>query len=158
MDRARLDRFISQPLADLPLVQPLPVFPGESVRSAVAKMRDSGQSCVLLMDGQSVSGIFTERDILTKCMDEGFDWDQPIEGCGAITTSPTTIDASRSVAEAIAIMHKNQYRTLPVTRDGALSGIIRASDIITDLVEAYPEEVLNLPPRPHQVMERREGG
>ena len=35
---------------------------------------------------------------------------------------------------------------------------IRTGDLLTHLAEAYPEEILNLPPRPHQVMEKQEGG
>ncbi|MEX2080966.1 MAG: CBS domain-containing protein [Dehalococcoidia bacterium] len=158
MDRATLDRFISQPLAEVPLVQPLFVLPGDSVRRAVSLMRDAGQSCVLTMEGEEVAGIFTERDVLTKCMEEGFDWERGLMDSGVLTLRPTTIEADRSVAEAIALMHQNRYRTVPVTRRGKVIGIIRASDIVADLVEAYPEDVMNLPPRPHQVMERREGG
>ncbi len=158
MDRARLDRFISQPLADIPLVQPIIVSPGETVRKAVALMRDGGQSCVLTMNGDQLSGIFTERDLLTKCMDEDFDWDRGLVEAGVLTMNPGTIDITKSLAEAVAVMHQNGYRTLPVTKDGIVAGIVRAGDIVAELVEAYPEEVLNLPPRPHQVMEQREGG
>jgi hypothetical protein len=37
-------------------------------------------------------------------------------------------------------------------------GVLRLGDLLRDLAEAYPEDVLNLPPRPHQVMEQPEGG
>jgi CBS-domain-containing membrane protein len=56
------------------------------------------------------------------------------------------------------VMQQHHYRTLPVVDQGSIVGIIRLGDLLTHLAEAYPEEVLNLPPRPHQVMERPEGG
>jgi hypothetical protein len=37
-------------------------------------------------------------------------------------------------------------------------GVVRQIDILKFLAESFPEELLNLPPRPHQQMERPEGG
>ena len=42
--------------------------------------------------------------------------------------------------------------------DDHLVGVVRPQDIIKYLAEAFPEELLNLPPRPHQKMEKPEGG
>lgn len=120
-------------------------------------MRQGAGSCVLALDGGRIAGIFTERDVLTKCMEDGFDWDQPLE-TSVLTKQPRTIQATRTVAEAIATMQQHQYRTLPVVEGETVVGLVRLGDLLKDLAEAYPEDVLNLPPRPHQVMERPEGG
>lgn len=157
MDRSRLSRFINQQLQDLPLEEPVAVAPSTPVRAALTEMRQGSRSCVLVVDGAKLTGIFTERDILTRCMDEGFDWDQPI-GQSVATKEPTTIAANRSVAEAIATLQRHGYRTLPVMERGRVSGLVRVGDILRHLAEQFPEEVLNLPPRPHQVMEKPEGG
>lgn len=157
MDRSRLSRFVNQPLQDLPLREPVLVPTSTTVREAVALMQERTRSCVLAMQDQRIEGIFTERDVLTKCMADGFDWDQPIGG-SVITRAPQTIGRDRSVAEAVAIMQQHHYRTLPVVDGDRVVGLIRLGDLLTHLAEAYPEDVLNLPPRPHQVMERPEGG
>ncbi len=157
MDRTRLNRFISQTLLELPLQEVTAVEPSQSVRSALALMREGSRSCVLAMTGSDLAGIFTERDVLTKCMEDDFDWDQPLEA-SVLTPSPRTIAASSTVAEAIATMQKHHYRTLPVVDGERVIGLIRMGDLMTHLAEAYPEDILNLPPRPHQVMERPEGG
>jgi glutathione S-transferase len=39
-----------------------------------------------------------------------------------------------------------------------LMGVVRPQDILKYLAEAFPEELLNLPPRPHQRMRKAEGG
>ena len=52
----------------------------------------------------------------------------------------------------------HHYRTLPVMTDGSVVGLVRLGDLLRHLAEEYPEDVLNLPPRPRQVMERPEGG
>jgi hypothetical protein len=45
-----------------------------------------------------------------------------------------------------------------VDDDGLLVGVVRPQDVLRYLAEAFPEELLNLPPRPHQQMEQPEGG
>ena len=157
MDRSRLSRFVNQRLQELTLTEPAIVSPFTSVRTAVEIMREVAGSCVLAVDGGRLAGIFTERDVLTKCMEDGFDWDQPLE-TAVLTREPRTIQATRTVAEAIATMQQHHYRTLPVVEGETVIGLVRLGDLLKDLAEAYPEDVLNLPPRPHQVMERPEGG
>jgi signal-transduction protein with cAMP-binding, CBS, and nucleotidyltransferase domain len=157
MDRSRLSRFINQKLQELPLEAPAVVSPSSSVRSAIALMQAGSGSCVLAMEGESLSGIFTERDVLTRCMGADFDWDQALAD-SVLTRTPRTIAAHRTVGEAIATMQQHHYRTLPVMEGTRVTGLVRLGDLLTHLAEAYPEDVLNLPPRPHQVMERPEGG
>lgn len=160
MDRSRLTQFLSQPLAELPLSEAPVIAPSATVRAAVALMREGSRSCVLAIQdsGQpALAGIFTERDVLTKCMAEGFDWDQPLSK-SVLTREPQTIPVTSTVAEAIATMQRHRYRTLPVTDGEKVVGLIRLGDLLTHLAEAYPEDILNLPPRPHQVMEKQEGG
>ena len=157
MDRSRLTHFLSQTLADLPLAEAPVVSPGTSVRDAVSIMRDGSRSCVLATEDGRPIGIFTERDVLTKCMGDGFDWGQPL-ALAVLTRDPRTISARSTVADAIATMRRYRYRTLPVVEGDTVLGLVRLGDLLTHLAEAYPEEVLNLPPRPHQVMEKQEGG
>lgn len=158
MDRSRLQRFFNCPVGELALVNPPLVTPETPVRDAVAAMVEGAQSCVLAVNDGEVVGIFTERDVLTKCMEQGFDWAQPL-GNVLAGQPPLTILRTRPVGEAVALMRKHRYRTLPVVDESRkLVGLLRLQELLHHLAEEYPEEVLNIPPRPHQVMETREGG
>lgn len=157
MDRSRLERFLSTSLAELPLATPAYVFPSDTVRHALSLMHEGRHSCVLARANGELLGIFTERDVLTKCMDEGFNWEQPLDG-GLLTSQPTTISADKTVADAMAIMQRRRYRTLPVLADDKVLGLLLLGDILRSMAEEFPEEILNLPPRPHQVVAKREGG
>ena len=157
MDRSRLERFVNQRLAEMPLADAVFVSPADPVSKAVRLMQEKGQSAVLSMEGTRLTGIFTERDVLTKCMVDDFDWERPI-GDAVLTSDPRVVQASATVGDAIAIMQQHSYRTLPVMDGGRLLGLIRLGDLLRQLAEVYPEDVLNLPPRPHQVMPKREGG
>lgn len=158
MDRSRLQRFFTRPVGELGLVTPPLVDPETPVREAVAAMAEGAQSCVLAVREGELVGIFTERDVLTKCMGEGFDWGQPLTRVMS-SGRPLVIGRDRPVGEAVALMRKHRYRTLPVVDERRkLVGLLRLQEVLHHLAEEYPEEVLNIPPRPHQVMETREGG
>ena len=43
------------------------------------------------------------------------------------------------------------------TTTAAVVGMVRQQDLLKYLAEAFPEELLNLPPRPHQRMKESEG-
>ncbi len=157
MDSSRLNRFINQRLADLPLESPATVSSSTSVAEALSLMREGSRSCVLAIDNDRLEGIFTERDVLVRCMDDGFDWNQPL-AASVLTRPAESLRASATVAEAIALMQQHHYRTLPVVDGERVVGLVRVGDLLMHLAEAFPEDVLNLPPRPHQVMETEEGG
>ena len=58
----------------------------------------------------------------------------------------------------IELMQTGRYRNVPLLDDdNVLQGVIRPQDILKYLAEAFPEELLNLPPRPHQLMDATEG-
>lgn len=144
-------------LAELPLVDPLLVPPSTSVRDTVARMADESYACALATEGGAIVGIFTERDVLNRCMVPGFDWNQPLSDA-VLTKEPRVVTVDHTVGDCIALLRKYGYRTLPVTDNGNIAGLIRLQHLLTHLAEEFPDEVLNIPPRPHQVMEQREGG
>lgn len=157
MDRSRLAKFIDQRVGELPLAEPVFLPPTASVRAAVDLMRGGSRSCVLALEGGRLAGIFTERDVLTRCMAPDFDWDQPLDR-GLLTRDPVTVSGETTVGDAIALMQRHRYRTLPVLENETVAGLVRLGELLQHFAESYPEEVLNLPPRPHQVVTTREGG
>jgi len=55
-------------------------------------------------------------------------------------------------------MQRRGYLGVPlVDDDGRIAGHLDARDILEYVAEAFPQEVLNLPPRPHQQMDQPEG-
>ena len=76
-----------------------------------------------------------------------------------MTTEPRTLRLHQSVGDAMALMRTGRFRNVPLVDDeGRLVGVVRQVDILKFLAESFPEELLNLPPRPHQRMEQPEGG
>jgi CBS domain-containing protein len=75
-----------------------------------------------------------------------------------MTAQPDTLTPEDTVGEALALMDRGGYRHVPLTdAHGRPAGLLRQQDVLAYLAEAFPEEILNLPPRPHQRMEGPDG-
>lgn len=138
--------------------QPVTVPPGTSLADCVRAIQRSGTGdsvFVCAADGRLL-GVLTERDIFGRIVAAQVDLTQPVETL--MTSDPHTLDLDQTIRDAIDLMQTGRYRNVPtVDEDGRLIGVIRQQDIIQYLAESFPEELLNLPPRPHQKMKEPEG-
>ena len=155
---ARVPTLIDERLSLVSRREPLTVRPGASLRDCLAVIRRSGvgDSVVVTdVDGHLV-GILTERDIFGQLVGTGVDLDQPVETF--MNTKPHTLRPDGSVRDAIELMQTGRFRNIPIVDgNGVLVGIVRQADILSYLAEAFPEELLNLPPRPHVAAAESEG-
>jgi CBS domain-containing protein len=101
----------------------------QTALEAAKLMHEKHIGSVVVMSGDVVVGIFTERDLMNRVVAEQRDPSQAkvidvMTGRIAICTRDTTLEACRSA------MTKNKMRHLPVVEDGKLLGIISAGDIL----------------------------
>ena len=156
---ARVPSLADERLKVLSRRDPLRVRPGTSLAGCLALIQQAGtgDSVFVTDDENRLIGVLTERDIFGRIVGEDVDLEQPVEAM--ITTKPQHLHLDETVRDAIALMQTGRYRNVPLLDDDDhLVGVVRPQDIIKYLAEAFPEELLNLPPRPHQKMEKPEGG
>jgi CBS domain-containing protein len=138
--------------------QPVTVAPGTSLADCVRAIQRSGTGdsvFVVDADGRLV-GVLTERDVFGRLVGGDIDLAQPVETL--MTSQPRTLDLEQTIRDAIELMQTGRYRNVPVIDDGGrLAGVVRQSDLLKYLAESFPEELLNLPPRPHQRLRAPEG-
>jgi CBS domain-containing protein len=138
--------------------QPVTVPPGTSLAECVRAIQRTGTGdSVFVCDASGrLAGVLTERDIFGRIVGGSVDLREPVESL--MTTEPRTLDLDDTIGDAIVLMQTGRYRNVPmVDPDSRLVGVVRQSDIIKYLAESFPEELLNLPPRPHQRMQEPEG-
>ena len=138
--------------------QPVTVEPGTSLADCVRAIQRTGTGdSVFVCDASGrLVGVLTERDVFARIVGGTVDLQQPVESL--MTTDPKTLDLDDTIRDAIVLMRTGRYRNVPmVDADRQLVGVVRQSDIIRFLAESFPEELLNLPPRPHQRMKEPEG-
>jgi CBS domain-containing protein len=134
------------------------VLPGTSLAECIRAIQRTGTGdSVFVCDARgSLVGVLTERDVFGRIVGGNVDLSRPVETL--MTTEPQTLDLDQTILDAILLMQTGRYRNVPVVDpSGRLVGVIRQSDIIRYLAESFPEELLNLPPRPHQRMKEPEG-
>jgi CBS domain-containing protein len=136
--------------------EPVTVAPDATLDQALMKMRAAGGNPLLIVDAGRLVGIVTERDVLTRVLGQGVDGSRPVSDF--MTGGPHTLPAEATLLEAMAQMESGHYRNLPLVDEaGRVVGMLRQQDLLEYVAEAFPQEILNLPPRPHQLMEAPEG-
>jgi CBS domain-containing protein len=102
--------------------------PRGSLVDAAALMRSHRISALAVLDGRSIVGIVTERDLLRAIADGRNPAATHISQY--MTHSPITIDAAEPAAKAAAIMVTHRVRHLPVTDNDRLVGFLSARDLL----------------------------
>ena len=108
---------------------PVVVEPSEPVGKVLQVLVNRSIGCVVVVDGQDVVGIFSERDALQRLNVEATEFaDRPISEF--MTPSPETIEADAEIVFALHKMDVGGYRHLPVLRKGHIVGVISIRDIL----------------------------
>jgi CBS domain-containing protein len=127
----------------------------DTLSEACARMRESQTGSLLVMDGQRLIGIVTERDVL-KTVAQGLDPKvTPLKD--VMTTDIITIGPMTTLKEAAKIMASKWIRHLPVVEGSKVVGIISQRDLTGVLAEALhePEALHQLVESSSLVRERR---
>ena len=112
--------------------------PDDTLSEAAAKMRQQQTGSLLVMEGDTLAGIVTERDVL-KVVGEGQD-PKSVSLRDAMTSDVVTIRPDTSIKDAAEIMFQKWFRHLPVTtEDGKVVGIISLRDLLTLVAESMQD-------------------
>lgn len=110
------------------------VAPDSTVLQALQLMADKNVSAVLVMEGQRLVGIFTERDYARKVVLRGLASKDTKVG-DLMTQNVLTVSPAHSVDDCMNIMTNNHVRHLPVVSGGAIAGIISIGDAVKSVME-----------------------
>ncbi len=100
-----------------------------TVREAAKLMHTQNIGAVMVGDTQSLTGIFTERDLAFKVVAAGRDPDK-VKLAEVMTRNPDTLRPEDSPHEALQRMSQGRYRHLPVVDgSGRVVGMVSVRDI-----------------------------
>ncbi len=101
--------------------------PGQTFSDVAKLLHDSAISSVVVVDGERLAGIVTERD-LVNLVAEGLDPHHTTVG-DRMSTDLDTVEPRTDIAEAAEHMARLRIRHLPVVDKGKLVGIISIRDL-----------------------------
>ena len=109
------------------------VRPADLVYDAIRKMAEENIGSLVVMEGETLKGIVTERQYGRHVALKG-----PVSpATRVLDIMETTILYARpeqSVAECMAVMTNRRVRHLPVMDDGQLIGIISIGDLVKSII------------------------
>jgi CBS domain-containing protein len=114
---------------------PVTVPPGCTLEEAGRLLGEHGVGSLLVVDGDRLVGIVTDRDITVRGVGEGKPSSTPVEA--VMTADPVTIQGSADVYEAFTTFKTATSRRLPVLEDKDLAGIISVDDLLLSLVAEF---------------------
>ena len=139
---------LNEPIRRLAPRKPVLLHPHSTVGDAVRGMNERRTGCVLILDGDSLVGIFSERDVLTRIVGRGYNLDQ-LRLADFMTPSPETLALEDPIAFALNRMSVGGYRHVPLLDEsGKVTHIVSVRDVVRFLVEHFRKGVMNLPPSP----------
>jgi CBS domain-containing protein len=110
---------------------PITLPPHGTIRQAAQLMESKGVGSIVVVDGQRLVGLVTDRDIVRRAVARGLADDARVDG---IMSAPVvTIDADADLRHAFDILNGHAVRRLAAVRDGVLVGILSVDDLLVCL-------------------------
>lgn len=148
--------FQTDPISALGLPPAVSIGRDATVAEALDAVKRHGHGYVLIVDGQKPVGIMSEREVLMKVVARDVKYDKPVDTF--MSHVAETLTQRDQIARAIELMNSGGERNIPIVDEsGNAVAVLRTLDIIHFLAEAFPAQVMNLPPRPHQLIPEPEG-
>lgn len=96
---------------------------------ALKLMVEKGIGAVMVMKGNVISGIFSERDFARKTLTiDELRLDLPVKAM--MTTPVYFVHSDHSLEECMALMTEKHIRHIPVMENGKLTGVISIRDVV----------------------------
>ncbi len=109
------------------------ISPTASVLECLKLFADKGIGSALVMEGDRLVGIFTERDYARKVALHGKS-SKDLKVQDVMTTDVLCVGPERTNEDCMALMTEKRIRHLPVMEGGKVIGIISIGDLVKDII------------------------
>ncbi len=109
------------------------VSPDASVLDVVRTMAEREVGALLVMDGEQLAGIVSERDYARKVVLRGRSSGET-KVSEIMTADVVVAGPDRSVEQCMAAMTEHRIRHLPVVEDGKVMGVVSIGDLVKAVI------------------------
>ncbi len=119
------------------------VSPDSTVLEALQQLAARNVGAVLVMEGQRLVGILSERDYARRVILKGkASRETPVREI--MTTELIHVTHERTIDDCMAIMTTSRIRHLPVLAEGKLTGILSIGDIVKAMISDKQAQIEQL--------------
>ena len=119
------------------------VKPDDSVLDAIRVMAEKNIGAVVVMQGDELLGIMSERDYARKVIVKGRASDNTAVA-DIMTADVLTTSGAETVNKCMGMMTKKKIRHLPVVEDDTVVGMISIGDLVQAIIADQQEEIEHL--------------
>ena len=109
------------------------VAPSATVREALEIMAQHNIGALLVIDGQTLEGIFSERDYARKVVLKGKS-SSDAKVSEIMTSKVITINTKHTIDQCMQIMTDNHIRHLPIVNGLQVMGLISIGDVVREMI------------------------
>ena len=109
------------------------ISPTATVLEALQMMADKSVGALLVMEGEKIAGILTERDYARKIALMGRSSLNTLVR-DVMTQNVMYVEPTQTSEECMALMTDNRLRHLPVVDNGRLLGLVSIGDLVKDIM------------------------
>ena len=110
--------------------------PDKTVSQAARLMAAKNAGAVLVIEGDQLVGIFTERDVVFRVIAPGLEPKATLLR-EVMTADPKTLGPTQSYGHALVLMQENGFRHVPVVEEGQAIGIISSRNAMDPDLEEF---------------------
>lgn len=119
------------------------IEPTATVFDAIARMAECGVGALLVLDGDRLAGIVSERDYTRKVILKGrSSKEERVEEI--MTSDVVSATPEQTVEEAMRLMTNRHIRHLPIIDNGRVVGVVSIGDLVKWTISAQEETIEHL--------------
>jgi CBS domain-containing protein len=105
------------------------VGPDALITECVRKMTDNRIGGLVVMNGERLIGIFTERDAMSRVLAVGRD-PRLTKVCEVMTKEPYCVSPTTTVGSAMELVAERRIRHLPIVENGTVLAVLSSRDLM----------------------------
>ena len=134
---------IQQILGNKELDEIWSVIPDASVFEAIQEMADKRAGALLVMEGDALKGIISERDYAREVILKGRASKDTLVS-EIMSSNVITVPSTLSVEASLAVMTKHRIRHLPIVDDDKVVGVVSIGDLVKGVIDEQQSTIDHL--------------
>jgi CBS domain-containing protein len=110
------------------------VTPDSSVYDALEYLEEKNLGCLVVLENETLIGVFTERDYARKVILKGRSSKETLIR-DIMSSRPIFVDCDTSIDDCMELMTDKFIRHLPVLENGKMVGLVSIGDIVKYIID-----------------------